>query len=76
MTETGMYCFERLVFGANCAPEVFQLAMEQILQDFSGVIVFIDDILVYADSLEALKKQTEAVLVVLRINNLTVNSEK
>lgn len=76
MTESGMFRFKRLVFGVNCAPEIFQRAMERILQGQPGTIVFIDDILIYADTLEALRDRTKIVLGLLQANNLTLNPEK
>lgn len=76
MTENGMYRFKRLVFGVNCAPELFQREMERVLRGLMGALVFIDDILIYASTRENLKKQTAAVLKRLQENNLTLNSEK
>lgn len=40
MSPTGMYRFKRLVFGVNCAPEIFQRIMEEIIGGISGVIVY------------------------------------
>ncbi|XP_055588714.1 uncharacterized protein K02A2.6-like [Uranotaenia lowii] len=41
------YRFKRLMFGMNCAAEVFQREMEKILKGLDGVIIFIDDILIF-----------------------------
>lgn len=76
MTETGMFRFTRLVFGVNCAPEIFQRVMETVLRDISRVVVFIDDILVYASSIEELKSETQKVMAALNKNNLSLNTSK
>lgn len=73
---SGMFRFKRLVFGVNCAPEMFQQTMEDILRSFPGVIVYIDDLLVYSDNLQALRKITEGVKAALKANNLTINDKK
>lgn len=76
LTENGMYRFKRLMFGVNCAPEIFQKEMMRILGHIKNVIVYIDDILVFAESLEELHKTVSEVLQILRNNNLTLNMEK
>lgn len=76
MTETGMFRFKRLAFGVNCAPEIFQRIMESILRGIPGVLVFIDDILIYSPNQDELKARTEAVLSALKQNNLTLNTDK
>lgn len=72
----GMYRYKRLVFGVNCAPEIFQKEMERVLQGIEGVIVFIDDILIFARTREELAERTARVLAALARNNLTLNAEK
>lgn len=47
ITQWGRFRYKRLVFGVNCAPEIFQRIMESLLCQCRNVIVFIDDILVY-----------------------------
>ncbi|XP_055589043.1 uncharacterized protein K02A2.6-like [Uranotaenia lowii] len=76
LTETGMFRFTRLMFGVNCAPEVFQREMTRILEGIENVIIYIDDILIYSPTLEELRKITAKVLKVLRINCLTLNNDK
>ncbi|XP_055527135.1 uncharacterized protein K02A2.6-like [Wyeomyia smithii] len=76
LSETGMYRFTRLMFGVNCAPEIFQREMSRILEGIENVIVYIDDILMFADTLETLRKTVARVLKVLRENNLTLNTAK
>lgn len=75
-TESGMRRFTRLMFGVNCAPEIFQRTMEQILKGIEGVVIFIDDILIFAEDLPELRKRTAQVLAALESNNLTLNEEK
>lgn len=76
LTEDGMYRFTRLMFGVNCAPEIFQREMMRILKDIDNVIVYIDDILIFAKTLEELRQTVTKVLNILKENNLTLNTEK
>lgn len=76
LTESGMYRFTRLMFGVNCAPEIFQREMSRILKDIENVIVYIDDILIFGKTIEDLHKTVARVLQALRANNLTLNTEK
>ena len=76
MTEWGAFRFTRLVFGVNCAPELFQKIMWTILGSCTGVVIYLDDILIYADTVEQLRQRTEEVKSRLAKNNLTLNSEK
>lgn len=76
LSECGMYRFTRLMFGVNCAPEVFQREMMRIFKEICNVIIYIDDILIYGESLEELHKTVSEVLRVLRANNLTLNEAK
>lgn len=52
VTPWGRFRYKRLVFGVTCAPEIFQRVMTDILVGCRNVIIFIDDILVYAKSEE------------------------
>lgn len=70
------YQFTRLVFGVNCAPEIFQSIMESILQDIEGTIVYIDDVLIFGPTVESLRERTEKVHERLSENNLTLNKGK
>ncbi|XP_062557570.1 uncharacterized protein K02A2.6-like [Armigeres subalbatus] len=76
ITESGMYRFTRLMFGVNCAPEVFQREMTRILENVENIIVYIDDILIFASNFEELHKTVNQVLQILRANNLTLNAKK
>lgn len=76
LSENGMYRFTRLMFGVNCAPEVFQREMSRILKDVKNKIIYIDDVLLFAGTIEELRKTVAQVLSILRLNNLTLNSSK
>ena len=47
----GLFRFKWLPFGITSAPETFQRVMSDILQGIPGIIVYIDDILVYGAKL-------------------------
>lgn len=72
----GMYRFKRLNFGVSSAPEGFQQKMEEILNGLRNVIVYVDDILIFASDLMSLQAFTKKVLEALKANNLTLNGSK
>ena len=52
ITPFGRYKFNKLPFGASCEPELFQHRMSKILEGLEGVVVLMDDVLVYGSSKE------------------------
>jgi len=40
------------MFGINCAPEMYQQVMQQVLQDCEGVHRIMDDIIIHGASKE------------------------
>lgn len=76
MTSKGLFRFKRLVFGVNCAPEFFQRYMETVLSGIKGCVVMLDDILVFASSVEEHDKILREVDKRLRHHNLLVNKKK
>ncbi|XP_058827794.1 uncharacterized protein LOC131687716 [Topomyia yanbarensis] len=76
MTANGLMRFRRLPFGLSCAPELFQRVMEKLLIKCKHVIVYLDDILVFGNTILELQQHVAEVQKVLVDNNLTVNEEK
>lgn len=72
----GMYRYLRLNFGVTSAPEAFQQKMEEILEGTAGVVIYMDDLLIYANDVGELRDRTEKILERLKNNNLTLNEEK
>lgn len=75
-TRKGLFRYTQLLFGMNCAPEIFQKLMEQILSGCEGVLVFIDDIVVHAPTKGCHDLRLKKVLNRLREFNVTLNKEK
>lgn len=74
----GLYEFERLNFGMVNAPMTFQRLMEQCFGDMNLVdlIIFLDDLLIHAKTLEELGDKTIKVLDRLRHFNLKLDPDK
>ena len=78
VTPFGLYEFERLSFGLVNAPMTFQRLMEQCFRDMNLVelIIFLDDLLVHAETLEELEERTIKVLQRLRRYKLKLDPDK
>lgn len=71
MTRKGLFRYKRLMFGISCAPEIFQKMMEQILSGCDGVLIYIDDIVVFAPTKELHDVRLQNVLKRIREFNIT-----
>lgn len=72
----GLYRYKRLIFGVNCAPELFQKIMEWILSGCENTINYIDDIVVFGRTEEAHDMELSKVLRVLKKQGVLLNSQK
>lgn len=72
----GYFYFNRMPFGLNVAPEVFQSLLEGILTHLKNVKVYLDDIIIAAESQEELDKTFDEVMKILVDHNFQVNTEK
>ena len=75
-THKGLYSYMRLPCGIASAPAIFQNLMEQVLHGLSGVICYMDDILVTGSSEEEHLRNLEAVLSQLQRRGLRLKKEK
>lgn len=76
ITPFGRFWFNRLPMGLSSAGEHFQKQMNTILQGIEGECNLMDDILVYAETLEEHNKRMDIVLKRLRGNGVTLNKDK
>lgn len=51
-TPFGRYRFLRLPFGINAAPEIFHAEMVRLFADIKGLLIYMDDFLIHASSVE------------------------
>jgi hypothetical protein len=75
-TSRGLYRVKRLQMGMKNASFIFQRAMESILSDLKGILVYQDDVLVFAENSEALGKRLNAVKTRLAEKKVTINESK
>lgn len=76
ITPWGMYRYKRLIFGVNCAPELFQKLLEQLLSGCHNVVNYIDDIVVFGASEVEHDGALRNVLAVLKAHGVLLNSQK
>jgi len=74
----GPFEFQVMPFGLTNVPSTFQDMMNQVLSDMLdvGVLAYMDDILVYADTEEGHDRTVKEVLKRLQNNGLAISSEK
>lgn len=56
------YFFSRLPFGITSAPEIFQREMTDLLKYLEGMVAYMDDILVYAETDEQHEERLQNIL--------------
>ena len=76
ITPIGRFCFNKLPFGINSAPEHFQRRMSSILDSIPGVLCNMDDILVFGENQEVHDKRLLRVLERLKGARVTLNEQK
>ncbi|XP_055523009.1 uncharacterized protein K02A2.6-like [Wyeomyia smithii] len=76
MTAGGLMRFKRLMFGINCAPEIFQRIITEMLVGVDGVIVYIDDIVVSGRTKAEHDRRLKQVIAILERNNALLNKSK
>lgn len=77
-TPDGHFQFTRIPFGLVCAPMEFQRAMSSIFPVwlYPWVQVYLDDILILADTRQQALQRLEEVLVILRHHGIRANARK
>jgi len=77
-TQFGLYHWRVMPFGLCNAPATFQSMMDHILHDLldEGVVVYLDDILIYSESVEEHERLVKEVLARLDRAGLGINLQK
>ena len=77
-TRYGQYEYKVMPFGLVNAPATFQTMMNKILREFldHGVVVYLDDILIYSDNMDNHIKLVQKVLDRLEQHELAVSLKK
>ena len=75
-THRGLFKYTRLPFGITTAPSLWQRAMAQVLSGLSGVVYYIDDILVTGRTREEHSKNLRAVLQRIKEHGLRLKKSK
>ena len=72
----GRYKFKRLPFGVNCASEIFQAEVTEILEGLEGCANAQDDIVVWGDTKDNHDRRLKNVLSRIRFSGLKLNRSK
>lgn len=76
VTHKGTFWYKRLMFGLCNAPELFQRVMEFILTDLPGVMVYMDDVIVFGRSMLDHNENLRQVLKRFDEKGIRLNVEK
>ncbi len=75
-TPFGRYQYNRLPFGLSCAPEMFHKRVVETLAGIPGVLVYIDDILIWGATQEEHDERLKLVQERLKAAEFSVNPKK
>ena len=75
-THKGYYKLKRLLYGISSSAAIFQNVMDDILQGLSGVICYLDNILIQGSTLSECVQRTLLVLGRLDKHNVRINLNK
>ena len=76
-TPFGHYEWNVMPFGLKNAPSEFQNIMNEIFNPFSShAIIYIDDVLIFLESLDQHRKHLRAFLQTVKLNGLVVSAPK
>lgn len=77
-TPLGHYEFLRMPFGLKNAPATFQRVMNNVLAGIQGIrcFAYLDDIVIYADTIETHEVRLKEVFQKLRLHNLKLQPDK
>lgn len=64
------------MFGVSCAPELFQKVMESVLAGLEGVVIYLDDVMVYGTNQDEHDKRLAAALQRLSEYGIMLNDQK
>lgn len=76
ITPFGRFLYKRLPFGISCASDNFSEKFSTLLAGIEGVIVHVDDVLIYAKSEEEHDSILQEVLKRIHNEGITLNKEK
>ncbi|XP_062698180.1 uncharacterized protein LOC134284037 [Aedes albopictus] len=76
ITKYGLYRYKRLMFGVSCAPELFQKTMEVVTAGLEGVIVYLDDAVVFGATKEEHDRRLAALLKRFSDYDILLNEQK
>lgn len=76
VTRRGAFMYTRIPMGLTTAPNYFQSCMASLLGDLQGVVVFVDDVIVAANSKAEMLSRLREVLTRLKDANLKLKREK
>lgn len=75
ITPWGLFRFKRVPQGLSSAPAAFQEVMQNLLGDLRGVVIYLDDVLIFGTTKEEHDERLEAVLGRIVNVGMTLNSK-
>uniref|UniRef100_A0A674E7Q6 Gypsy retrotransposon integrase-like protein 1 n=1 Tax=Salmo trutta TaxID=8032 RepID=A0A674E7Q6_SALTR len=76
ITPSGLYSYSVMSFGLRNAPATFQRLMNRVVAGLAGCAVYLDDVVIYADTWEEHLSRIQALFGRLAAGHLTINLAK